>query len=147
MVITISKAAEQAGVGIETIRFYERKGLVEQPPKPSQGFRHYPTDTVARIRFIRQAQELGFSLREIEDMLALQVDASADCADMNQRARRKLDQIHHKIVQLQRMQAALEQLITVCPGSGALEQCPIVEALNSVGMETPTLHAVEHDHA
>lgn len=147
MVITISKAAEQAGVGIETIRFYERRGLVEQPLKPSRGFRHYPTDTVARIRFIRQAQELGFSLREIEELLALQGDTSADCAVMNQRAHSKLKQIQHKMAQLQRMQAALEQLLAVCPGSGTLEHCPIVEALNSVEIETPTRRTVERDHA
>ncbi len=73
--LTISKAAKNAGVGVETIRFYERKGLIEQPPKPlDNGFRVYPEETVQRVRFIRQAQEIGFSLREIEELLSLRAD-------------------------------------------------------------------------
>lgn len=133
MALTIGKAAKQAGVGVETIRFYERKGLVEQPPKPlSEGsFRHYPEATVARIRFIRQAQTLGFSLREIAELLALQTDFAADCAAVRQHAQTKSDEIDRKIVQLQRMQTALQQLISLCPGQGKLLGCPIIEALNA----------------
>ena len=79
--LTISRVAERAGVGVETIRFYERRGLIKQPPRPqSWGFRFYGDEVVERIRFIRQAQELGFSLREIAELLMLRADPVADCA-------------------------------------------------------------------
>src|SRR3546814_1209070 len=85
--VTIGRAARKAGVGVETIRFYERKGLIAQPPKPARaGFRHYPEETVERIRFIRQAQELGFSLREVCELLDLRPDPQADAADVRARA-------------------------------------------------------------
>ena len=85
--MTISKAAHKAGVGVETIRFYERKGLIEQPLTPQDGgFRVYPDETVERLRFIRQAQEVGFSLREIDDLMSLRADPSADSGDVRERA-------------------------------------------------------------
>lgn len=144
MSTTISKAAEQAGVGVETIRFYERKGLVEQPRRPpSGGFRHYPADTVARIRFIRQAQHLGFSLREIEELLALQADLATNCAEVRQQVQTKLSEVNHKITQLQQIQSVLEQLIKACPGQGALEGCPVIEALNRAEPTTPQADPVE----
>ena len=87
--VTISKAAKNAGVGVETIRFYERKGLIEQPPKPfGPGFREYPEEVVRRIRFIRQAQDIGFSLREIAELLSLRADPSADCSDVREQGPR-----------------------------------------------------------
>ena len=99
--MTISKAARKAGVGVETIRFYERKGLIEQPPKPhGAGFRVYPEETVQRIRFIRQVQELGFSLRQIEELLSLRADPSADCGDVRERAQDKLEKVRRKIATL-----------------------------------------------
>ncbi len=128
--MTISKIAKEAGVGVETVRFYERKGLVQQPPKPSTGgYRIYPAETVERIRFIRQAQELGFSLREIEELLSLRMAPSTDCADVRERAQTKLNEVKHKIAQMKRIQAALEQLIAACPGQGTLQVCSIIEAI------------------
>lgn len=127
--LIISKAADRAGVGIETIRFYERKGLIEQPPKPEAGYRTYPLETVRRIRFIRQAQELGFSLREIDELLSLRADPASDCADVRERAMEKLREVDCKVERLQRIRAALEDLVVACPGSGALRQCSIMEAL------------------
>ncbi len=128
--LTISKAAKNAGVGVETIRFYERKGLIKQPPKPIDGgFRVYPEETVARIRFIRQAQEIGFSLREIEELLSLRADPSADCSDVRERATAKLAEVNRKITELERIRAALETLIAACPGGGALRSCSIMESL------------------
>ncbi len=127
---TISKAANKAGVGVETVRFYHRKGLIQQPSKPvSGGFRVYPLETVQRIRFIRQAQELGFSLREVQDLLALRAIPSSDCADVRKQAQIKLDEVNRKIAQLARMRTALNQLITACPGKGALQACSIMEAM------------------
>ncbi len=129
--LTISKAAWKAGVGVETIRFYEREGLVKQPQKPAtSGFRIYPEETVERIRFIRQAQELGFSLREIRELLGLRADPGADAADVRARATAKLEDVNKKIGQLQQIRKALETLIAACPGHGALRCCSIMEALN-----------------
>jgi len=130
--LTISKVALKAGVGVETVRFYERKGLVQQPPKPSNGgYRIYPTERVDRIRFIRQAQELGFSLREIEELLSLRTDPATDCADVRERAQTKLNEITRKIDLMMGIQTALEKLITACPGQGALQLCSIIEAIET----------------
>ena len=133
--MTISNAARQAEVGIETIRFYERRGLIEQPPKPvGSGFRVYPEETVQRIRFIRQAQEIGFSLREIDELLSLRADPAADSSDVRERAINKRNEVEHKIEHLQQIHAALEELISACPGKGALRQCSIMEALISASV-------------
>ncbi len=131
---TIGKAARMAGVGVETIRFYERRGLIEQPPKPALGgFRAYPDETVRRIRFIRQAQELGFSLREIQDLMSLRADPAADSGDVRERAAAKLAEVNRKITELKRIRAALETLIAACPGGGALRACSIMDALAGDG--------------
>ena len=131
---TIGKAARMASVGVETIRFYERRGLIEQPPKPALGgFRAYPDETVRRIRFIRQAQELGFSLREIDDLLSLRADPSSDAGDVRERAMATLHQVTEKIERLGRIHAALEGLIAACPGRGALWTCSIMDALFGAG--------------
>lgn len=128
--ITIGKAARHAGVGVETIRFYERRGLIEQPPKPAgSGFRVYPEETMQRIRFIRHAQEIGFSLREIGELLSLRARPTADSSDVRERAIAKRKEVERKIAHLERIHAALEELISACPGKGALRQCSIMEAL------------------
>ena len=128
--MTISKAARQAGVGVETIRFYERKGLISQPAKPLDGgFRDYPPLTVERIRFIRQAQELGFSLREAGELLLLRADPSTDAQKVRARATAKLAEVEDKISRLGHMREALNTLIQACPGRGALRQCTILDAL------------------
>ena len=128
--LTISKAATKAGVGVETIRFYERKGLIEQPPNPlDTGFRVYPEETVQRVRFIRQAQDIGFSLREIAELLSLRADPSADCSDVREQATMKLEEVNRKIIQLEEIRGALEDLIAACPDRGALRACSIMESL------------------
>lgn len=127
---TIGVAARQAGVGVETIRFYERRGLIEQPPKPaSSGVRHYSAATVARIRFVRAAQGIGFSLREISELLALQAREGADCTDVRARVQAVLAAVEGKIAQLRAMKAALKTLIAACPGRGGIEACSIMDAL------------------
>jgi MerR family mercuric resistance operon transcriptional regulator len=128
--LIIGKAAVAAGVGVETIRFYERKGLIDQPPKPlDAGFRVYPEETVQRIRFIRQAQEIGFSLSEIDELLSLRADPTADCAHVRERASAKLEEVDRKIEQLGRIRSALNELIAACPGRGALRECSIMASL------------------
>ena len=129
---TISKAAKRAGTGIETVRFYERRGLIDQPPKPAAGgFRDYPPETVSRLRFIREAQELGFSLDEIADLLSLRADPKANCAQVQRRAEAKLAEVRRKIERLQDIGTALDRLIAACPGKGALGACSILESLES----------------
>lgn len=128
--LTISRAAKAANVNVETIRFYERKGLIAQPPKPvGGGVREYDDDTVARIRFVRQAQEIGFSLREIADLLSLRADPDADCADVRGRAIEKRAEVQAKFLQLSRMRDALDELIASCPGGGNVKACTILDAM------------------
>lgn len=126
--LTIARAAREAGVHIETVRFYERRGLIDQPPK-GDGYRVYSPDQVARIRFIKEAQQIGFSLTEIGELLNLRADPSTDCSDVRQRAIAKRQEVRRKIEQLQQIDAALETLIAACPGRGALQACSIIDAL------------------
>jgi Hg(II)-responsive transcriptional regulator len=126
--MTIGKTAQEAGVSIETVRFYERRGLIERPPK-GKGYRVYSPEQVTRIRFIKEAQQLGFSLREISDLLELRADPAADCSEVREQAVTKLDEVRRKIEQLRDISAALETLIASCPGQGALRACSIMDAL------------------
>jgi MerR family copper efflux transcriptional regulator len=132
--LTIGKAAQSAGVNIETIRFYERQKLIEQPPKPMGSVRRYSPETVARIRFIKEAQHLGFSLREIRELLELRADPGADCADVRGRAITKRNEVERKIAELGRIRAALDTLIASCPGGGALRACTILDAIEHVAV-------------
>jgi len=137
---TISKVADKAGVGVETVRFYHRKGLIEQPSRPSTGgYRVYPFEAVQRIRFIRQAQELGFSLREVQDLLALRTSPSSDCSQVRKLAQIKCDEVNQKIEQLTRMRTALDQLIAACLGKGGLQACSIMEAMLATENARPTI--------
>lgn len=130
--MTIGKVAERVGVGVETIRFYERRQLIEQPPRPREGgYRIYSGATVRRLHFIRSAQELGFSLREIAELLALR-DADSDQAnagDVRRRAMAKLHDVDQKIDQLQQIRQGLSALVDRCPGQGPLQCCSIFGAL------------------
>lgn len=127
---TIGKAARKAGVNVETIRFYERQGIIQQPPRPlGAGVRVYADETISRIRFVREAQQLGFSLREIRELLALRADPAADCAQVRGAAAAKLTDVRQKIEQLRRIGSALETLIAACPSRGKLQHCSIIDAL------------------
>lgn len=128
--MTIGRAAQAAGVNVETIRFYERRRLIEQPQKPAYGgYRAYPEATVRRVRFIRRAQDLGFSLNDIAELLSLQASADADAADVRDRAMDKLREVDAKIERLRRIRSSLTELLADCPGKGALSCCSIYEAL------------------
>jgi MerR family mercuric resistance operon transcriptional regulator len=129
--LTIGAVAKQAGVGVETVRFYERRGLVRRPPKPAAGFRSYPQEAVARIRFIRNAQWLGFSLQEIKDLLALRINTGTSCAAVRSRAAAKAADVESRLAELERIQSELRKLVAVCPGRGALTYCTIIDALES----------------
>jgi MerR family mercuric resistance operon transcriptional regulator len=111
--LTIGKLAKQSKVNIETIRFYERKHLINQPEKQG-GFRYYSTDYVSRIRFIKRAQELGFTLKEIHELLSLSLEEHARCGDILARAQQKIDEIEQKISDLSNIKTSLEQLKRCC---------------------------------
>lgn len=132
---TIGQAARAAGVGVETVRFYERKGLIEQPPTPAYGARRYAQDTVDRIRALRQGQDLGFSLTELDELLALKSDPSADCSDVRERAEAHLDEVERKRARLGDVADKLRELIAACPGQGATRECTILETFTSPDYE------------
>ncbi len=136
--LTIGPLARQAGVGVETVRFYERRGLLRQPSPPSTGYRIYPAETIGRIRFIRHAQALGFTLEEIAALLALRVTPGSSCAAVRGRAAVKLADVETRIAKLEQIRGALEKLVASCPGRGALRNCTILEALGSVDPGLPT---------
>ncbi len=127
--LTIGKVACQAGVGVETVRFYERQGLIEDPPRRASGYRQYPPETPARIRFVRRAKLLGFTLKEIKELLSLRASPNSRCTDVRLRAEAKIEDIQQKIRDLQKMNKALKQLTAACDGRGPVTECPILEAL------------------
>ena len=127
--LTIGQVAEGAGVGVETIRFYEREGLIPEPPRTPAGYRQCAADTVARLRFIQRAKALGFSLRETQELLALHVGDGASAADVRVRAAEKVGDISARIRDLETMRDGLTALLSTCPGQGALDGCPILVAL------------------
>ncbi len=127
--LTIGKVAGLADIGIETIRFYEREGLIEDPPRRQSGYRQYEPDVVGRLRFIRRAKDLGFTLREIKELLELRLDPSSTCADVKSRAQEKITDIEAKIAILKRMKHALAKLTRACDGKGPATECPILDAM------------------
>jgi MerR family copper efflux transcriptional regulator len=136
--LTIGRVAQLASVGVETIRFYEREGLIAIPPRVAFSYRHYPQDTVSRLRFIKRAKALGFSLKEIKELLSLRVSPEVTCEDVRACAEAKIADIEDKIRQLQTMRRALVGLMETCQGSGPVSECPILESL--------ALEETDHGH-
>lgn len=133
--LTIGKVAKQTGLGVETIRFYERKGLLEEPPRNDSGYRQYPPETIVKLRFIKQAKRLGFSLQEIGDLFALRQNQDATCGDVRVQAEEKIRNIEEKIKDLTRMKEALAGLTCQCSTNGPVSECPILTALEPSGKE------------
>lgn len=127
--MTTGVLARRAGVNVETIRFYERRGLLPEPPRRDSGYRVYSDDDLRRVRFLRRAAELGFTLAEAADLLALRLDAGADRADVRARAAEKLADIEHRIADLTRMRDTLAHLVEACRGHGHTDDCPILDAI------------------
>ena len=123
---SIGKLAQAAQVSVETIRYYERRGLIRQPPKPAEGYRTYPNATLARILFIKRAQELGFTLEEINNLLSL---GESHCSEVQELAESKLVSVRSKINDLCRLERVLEGLVTQCRSNPDNTACPIVESL------------------
>ena len=124
---TIGKLAKSAAVGVETVRFYERQGLIKRPARNGSGFRHYAADDSVRIRFIRRAQELGCTLREVKELLELNATRRMVCADYSVRIEHKLTEIEGKIKDLQRMKRALKAILTTCGESPQDAECRILD--------------------
>ena len=127
--LTIGKLANATGVGVETIRFYEREGLLPKPPRRPSGYRQYPPDAVARVMFIRRAKDLGFTLKEITELLELRVDPDKSCADVRALAKAKIVDVEEKMNDLVRIKAALEKLARACRGKGPTSECPILDTI------------------
>src|SRR6266568_4724436 len=129
MPLTISQVATAADVNVQTIRYYERRGLVPTPRRTPSGYRQYAEDAVARLRFIKHAQELGFSLQEIQELLALRVRHGAACDAVERKTRNKIDVVQQRICDLQRMKHTLERLAAACAVRRPTAECPILEVL------------------
>lgn len=125
--MTIGRLAAAAGVNVETIRYYQRRGLLDEPHKPFRGYRHYPDDTVKRLRFIKRAQALGFTLEEIASLLRL--DGAGSCADTRELAAQKVAVIEQKISDLAAMREALTDLMRQCEDGTTEGLCPIISVL------------------
>ena len=128
--LTISRLAREAGVGIDTVRYYERAGLLPEPPRRASGYRDFPAATVQRLNFIRRAKALGFSLEEIRELLQLSADRGRGVAGVKASAEAKLRLVEERIAELQRMRDGLRELVRACPGHGELKSCPILNALS-----------------
>ncbi len=135
--LSIGQVARKAGVGVETVRYYEREGLLEEPPRRASGYRQYSEQVVTRLHFIKRAQKLGFSLKEISELLLLRVDTQTSCEVVKQRTEAKIAEVEQKVVELQRMRQALLQVASLCTGRGPTGRCPMLEALNQQETQDP----------
>jgi MerR family transcriptional regulator, copper efflux regulator len=130
--LTIGDVAKRAEVNIETVRYYERRELVARPPRSMSNYRLYPADAVRRVRFIKRAQELGFSLKEIQELLSLRATPKTRCTDVRERAVAKIHDIEERICVLQGMKKALTKLAAECSSPRApLSDCPILDSLDA----------------
>jgi Hg(II)-responsive transcriptional regulator len=130
--MTIGSLARSAGVGVQTVRFYERKGLLPKPARTASGYREFLPEDARRIRFIRRAQELGFTLKEVQELLELNSRPKATCSDIRRRAEGKIGDIEKRLHDLRRMRKTLKQLASACGVSGrAVSECRILDCFES----------------
>ncbi len=126
--LTIGRVAKLSDVGVETIRYYEREGILEQPKRSTGTFREYPEDTIRRLHFIKRTQELGFSLAEVTELLSLRVKGRSTCAAIKERAQSKIRQVDNKIADLKRIRAALAKVKDKCEKQAPTDTCPVLES-------------------
>jgi len=129
--LTTSRLAQLGGVNLETIRYYERRGLLPNPPWTEAGYRQFVPDTAQRLRFIKRAQELGFTLSEIRELLMLRAEPGEDCSEVCRQAQQKLGEVRAKISQLRSIEKALRRLTAGCSGDRPFSECGILEALDA----------------
>lgn len=128
--LTIGRLAREVGINLETVRFYERQGLLPAPPRSSSGYRLFPADTARRLKFIKRAQELGFSLSEIRDLLALRMSPRTTSTEIRRHTETKIADIERKIKSLDSMRKTLVKLARSCGGCAPVSECPILESLD-----------------
>lgn len=131
------EVAARAGVNIQTLRYYERRGLLPKPDRRASGYRNYPLDAVSIIRFIKRAQELGFTLTEVEELLRMRSDQTASCAEVRAAAQAKIEDIEHKLKSLRAMKRALGVLVNSCRSDRSVRECPILDALDQKPRRAP----------
>lgn len=127
--LRISQVAKRAKVNLQTIHYYERMGLLPTAPRTASNYRVYSGDAVRRVRFIKRAQDLGFTLKEIKELLSLRARPAAKCASVLARAEVKIQNIDEKIQTLKAMRRALSRLTSECKGHREISECPILDAL------------------
>src|SRR6266852_1932169 len=128
--LTIGHLADASGVNLETVRYYERRGLLPKPPRSVSGYRLFPIEAVQRLRFIQRAKELGFSLKEIGELLSLRMSPTTTTAAIRAKADAKITDIKSKIRTLESMEKTLRKLTKSCTGCGPIAECPILESLD-----------------
>lgn len=131
--LTIGRVARQAGVNIQTVRYYERRGLLRPDDYRESGYRLYSGEAVKRLRFIKNAQGLGFSLNEVARLLRLRVSHKAHCAPVRRQAESRLGLVQEKVAGLRSIEKALKRLIRTCSTKGTTSSCPILESLGNGG--------------
>ena len=127
----IGQAAVEAGVNVQTLRFYERRGLLTPPKRRESGYREYDPEAVRLVRFVKRAQELGFTLKEVQELLRLREDQKASCTEVRSAARSKVEDIDSKVKTLRAIRRALGTLINSCTSDGSTRYCPILEAIEA----------------
>jgi MerR family transcriptional regulator, copper efflux regulator len=128
--LTIGHLARESGMNLETVRYYERRGLLPKPPRSASGYRLFPIEAAQRLRFIQRAKELGFSLKEIGELLSLRVSPTTTRAGIRTKAEAKITDIQSRIRSLESMQKTLRKLTKSCTGCGPIAECPILESLD-----------------
>ena len=129
-VLTISAVARRARVPLDTIRYYERRGLLPPPPRSTGGYRQYSSDAVRRVTFIKRAQALGFTLEEIGELLTLRVIPDGCCGAVERRAHAAMARIEAKLVELTRMRDTISRFVTACRSDHPPDECPMLSALD-----------------
>lgn len=128
--VTISELAKACNVGVETVRYYERRGLLPDPRPRKVGYRDFDPDDVRRLNFVKQAQALGFTLKEIGELLALRVSGKTTCSEVRELAEAKLKDVDEKLRTLRSFKRALGRLVEQCEDTGLRSHCPILDALD-----------------
>ena len=134
---TIGQLAKAVGVNLETIRYYERTGLLAKPPRNDSGYRQFPEEAVARLRYTKNAQRLGFSLREIGELLSLRLSPDSACLDVKEKAEAKIAEIDRKMVELKNLRTALKELSARCAQATPIYECHFLEVLQDSGGAKP----------
>lgn len=127
--LKIGQVAKQSGLTVETVRYYEQRGLIPEPQRLDSGYRVYPESILTRLNFINRCKDLGFSLQEISELLSIQIDPNNSSALVKEQVEHKISLVKEKISELQKLQDSLEQLSGMCCGEGSVSECPIIDFL------------------